>query len=73
MRAQSLPVSSRPPFDAGIIATIFTKELNGGEGVDASRLAVLELTGYLENYLLPHFDAATATFEHVMSIVLVRY
>ncbi len=32
---------------------------------------MLEVSQYLENYLWPHFDAATATREHVMSIMLM--
>ncbi|KAJ1440475.1 Intron-binding protein aquarius, N-terminal, partial [Sesbania bispinosa] len=32
---------------------------------------ILEVSQYLENYLWPHFDPLTATFEHVMSIILM--
>jgi hypothetical protein len=32
---------------------------------------LLEISQYLENYLWPHFDAATASFEHVMSMVMM--
>jgi hypothetical protein len=32
---------------------------------------LLEVSQYLENYLVPHFDPDSASFEHVMSIVLM--
>ncbi len=62
---------ARPPFDPDVVKNIYATELNGGKNVDSSRLMVLELTGFLENYLLPNFNAATASFEHIMCIILV--
>ncbi len=35
------------------------------------RVQLLEISQYLESYLWPHFDAATATPAHVMSILLM--
>lgn len=35
------------------------------------RVMILEVSQYLENYLLPNFDQETATFEHVMSMILM--
>ena len=32
---------------------------------------LLEISQYLENYLWPNFDAATASLEHIMSIILM--
>ncbi|KAG5008532.1 hypothetical protein JHK85_027074 [Glycine max] len=32
---------------------------------------ILEVSQYLENYLWPHFDPLAATFEHVMSIIIM--
>lgn len=32
---------------------------------------ILEVSQYLENYLWPYFDPETATFEHVMSMILM--
>uniref|UniRef100_A0A6N2JXI8 RNA helicase aquarius N-terminal domain-containing protein n=1 Tax=Salix viminalis TaxID=40686 RepID=A0A6N2JXI8_SALVM len=32
---------------------------------------ILEVSQYLENYLWPNFDPETATFEHVMSMILM--
>lgn len=32
---------------------------------------ILEVSQYLENYLWPYFDPLTATFEHVMSIIIM--
>ncbi len=72
LQAVSAGGAGRPAFDPSIITSIYHKELHGGKRVDPSRLVLLELTGFLENYLLPNFDAATASFEHVMCIILVR-
>ena len=54
------------------MSSVYKEHLNSGVGVDPSRLMILEFTGFLENYLWPHFDAAAATFEHIMCIMLVR-
>lgn len=35
------------------------------------RVMILEVSQYLENYLWPNFDPETATFEHVMSMILM--
>lgn len=32
---------------------------------------LLEVSQYLENYLWPNFDASTASYEHIMSILLM--
>jgi intron-binding protein aquarius len=60
------------PFDGDVIRSIYKKDLNNGVGASGNRLMILELTGFLEKYLLPNFDATTASFEHVMCIILVR-
>ena len=36
---------------------------------DRSRIQLLELSGYLENYLWLFFDAETASVEHILSII----
>lgn len=35
------------------------------------RVMILEVSQYLENYLWPNFDPDTASFEHVMSMILM--
>lgn len=35
------------------------------------RVMILEVSQYLENYLWPNFDPESATFEHVMSMILM--
>jgi hypothetical protein len=55
------------------VAYIYRGEL-GGESIRSPsfrRVMLLEVSQYLENYLWPNFDPETATFEHVMSIVLM--
>lgn len=55
-----------------MIQSIYNKDLNKGVGASGNHLMILELTGFLEKYLLPNFDSTTASFEHVMCIILVR-
>ena len=65
----------RPAFDAELVKRIYETELTVKEGqrktVPLQRVMILEVSQYLENYLFPNFDAETATFEHVMSIILM--
>ncbi|BBN15051.1 intron-binding protein aquarius [Marchantia polymorpha subsp. ruderalis] len=65
---------SKPVFSAELVDEIYRKELTlttGSKTVPLQRVMVLEISQYLENYLWPNFDPATATFEHVMSIILM--
>ena len=64
--------AKRPAFDPSVVEKIYATELGGGKEVAPDRAMLLEFSGYLESYLWPNFDAATATRAHVMSIVLVR-
>ncbi|CAI0461792.1 unnamed protein product [Linum tenue] len=61
-------------FDAELVKKIYETELKVSEGrkpVLLQRVMILEVSQYLENYLWPNFDPATATFEHVMSMILM--
>ncbi|KAL6878408.1 hypothetical protein ACP4OV_012578 [Aristida adscensionis] len=62
-------------FDAGLVREIYATELRvegrGRKTVPLHRVMILEVSQYLENYLWPHFDPAAASFEHVMSIILM--
>jgi intron-binding protein aquarius len=62
-------------FDADLVKEIYTTELRAeGQGrktVPLHRVMILEVSQYLENYLWPHFDPAEASFEHVISIILM--
>ncbi|KAG2495214.1 hypothetical protein HYH03_006820 [Edaphochlamys debaryana] len=62
-----------PPFKPELVKSIYRDELGGSSsrGPGFKRVMLLEISQYLENYLWPNFDAETATFEHVMSIVLM--
>jgi intron-binding protein aquarius len=66
-----------PPaaFDADLVKEIYTKELRvagrGRKTVPLQRVMILEVSQYLENYLWPHFDAEHASFEHIMSMILM--
>ncbi|XP_058724177.1 uncharacterized protein LOC131595734 isoform X2 [Vicia villosa] len=63
-------------FDPELVVKIYETELlvkegQGNKPVPLQRVMILEVSQYLENYLWPHFDPLTATFEHVMSIIIM--
>ncbi|PKA60044.1 Regulator of nonsense transcripts 1 like [Apostasia shenzhenica] len=61
-------------FDAELVKEIYETELlvsGGRKTVPLQRVMILEVSQYLENYLWPNFDAENATFEHVMSMILM--
>ncbi|KAG2449906.1 hypothetical protein HYH02_000012 [Chlamydomonas schloesseri] len=62
-----------PAFKPELVQTIYKEELGGASkrAPGHKRIMLLEISQYLENYLWPNFDAEKATFEHVMSIVLM--
>ncbi|GIL75166.1 hypothetical protein Vretimale_7780 [Volvox reticuliferus] len=62
-----------PAFKPKLVWSIYRDELGGASMRSPSfkRVMLLEVSQYLENYLWPNFDPETATFEHVMSIVLM--
>ncbi|XP_030532350.1 RNA helicase aquarius [Rhodamnia argentea] len=65
---------SRGPFDSALVKEIYETELvvkGGRKPVPLQRVMILEVSQYLENYLWPNFDPQTATFEHVMSMILM--
>ena len=60
-----------PQFRPDLVEKIYAAELGGGPTAQRlKRVMLLEISQYLENYLWPHFDAATATEAHVMSILV---
>jgi len=66
----ALAASDKPTFDPALVQRIYNEDLQQGR-CSQTRIVTLELSSYLELYLWPHFDAQTATFEHVMSIILM--
>lgn len=61
-------------FNADLVIEIYKTELKvarGNKSVPLQRAMVLEISQYLEKYLWPNFDAEKATYEHVMSIILM--
>ncbi len=61
-----------PPFRPDLVEKIYAAELGGGAATQRlKRVMLLEISQYLENYLWPNFDAATATPQHVLSILLM--
>jgi intron-binding protein aquarius len=71
----SKAISSKAPpaFQPQLVASIYKDELSGGSDAPPAlkRVMLLEVSQYLENYLWPNFDPATASFEHIMSIILM--
>ncbi|KAK9283494.1 hypothetical protein L1049_011740 [Liquidambar formosana] len=64
----------KKPFDPELVKQIYDTELlvkGGLKPVPLQRVMILEVSQYLENYLWPNFDPETATFEHVMSMILM--
>lgn len=61
-----------PAFQPELVVSLYNDELGGKEGTPLvlKRIMLLEVSQYLENYLWPHFTA-DASFEHVMSIILM--
>ena len=62
-----------PAFQPELVKSIYNEELGGRSERSPAlkRIMMLEVSQYLENYLWPNFDASTASFEHVMSIILM--
>lgn len=61
-------------FSADLVKEIYETELlvkSGRKTVPLQRVMILEVSQYLENYLWPNFDPETASFEHVMSMILM--
>lgn len=68
-------------FDADLVKEIYRVELKvrataagkeeGRKTVPLQRVMILEVSRYLENYLWPNFETEAASFEHVMSIILM--
>ncbi|OIW01887.1 hypothetical protein TanjilG_31069 [Lupinus angustifolius] len=66
--------TAKKPFDSELVRKMYETELLVKEGqkpVPLQRVMILEVSQYLENYLWPNFDPKSATFEHVMSMVLM--
>nr|XP_027114072.1 RNA helicase aquarius-like [Coffea arabica] len=66
--------SAKKPFSPQLVKEIYDNELTvkgGRKSVPLQRVMILEVSQYLENYLWPNFDPETATFEHVMSMILM--
>ncbi|KAI4384634.1 hypothetical protein MLD38_002757 [Melastoma candidum] len=64
----------KKPFDADLVREIYETEVKvsgGRKTVSLQRVMILEVSQYLENYLWPNFAAESATFEHVMSMILM--
>ena len=59
-------------FDAALVETIYNQELGGGkQEPPPRRVALLELSQYLENYLWRGYHPESATPVHILSIVLM--
>ncbi|CAL8471736.1 g11278 [Coccomyxa elongata] len=60
-----------PSFRPELVTEVYKRELGGSSThpPKLKRVMLLEISQYLENYLWPHFDAASASHAHVMSIM----
>ncbi|KAK2717182.1 hypothetical protein QYM36_007331, partial [Artemia franciscana] len=57
-------------YNPDIVEDIYMLELRGSN-FSTRRIMMLEFSQYLENYLWPNFDPATASQAHVMSIIIM--
>lgn len=67
-------MEEKKPFDPDVVREIYETELlvkKERKPVPLQRVMILEVSQYLENYLWPNFDPEAATFEHVMSMILM--
>ncbi|XP_021945490.1 RNA helicase aquarius [Folsomia candida] len=56
------------PFDQSVVDDLYINEVVQSS-FHTRRIALLEISQYLENYLWPNFDPANSTFSHIMSMV----
>ncbi|XP_026437772.1 RNA helicase aquarius-like [Papaver somniferum] len=63
------------PYNPDLVKEIYESELSVKQGhnkiVSLQRVSILEVSRYLEYYLCPNFDPDSASFEHVMSMILM--
>lgn len=73
LASENWSVGSSVGFSQELVSEIYASELKGIEGrmPVPQRIALLEVSQYLERYLWPNFDAATATSEHLLSILML--
>jgi intron-binding protein aquarius len=58
-------------FDPKIIEDIYYQQLVAQDDFNTSKIMLLELSLYLENYLWPNFNAEKSTHAHLISIMLM--
>lgn len=71
--AAALGSEQQPAFQPELVQQIYKEHLGGAAGQPPGlrKVMLLEISQYLENYLWPNFDAANATPQHVLSILLM--
>ncbi|KAF9919175.1 hypothetical protein FBU30_011136 [Linnemannia zychae] len=62
--------STASEFDAQLIDRVYNEEL-AKNNFTVAKLALLEVSQYLEKYLWPHYDPSQSSITHVLSIVLM--
>jgi len=69
--SEARSAAAPPPFRPDLVDKVNAAELGGGPAPQKlKRVMLLEISQYLENYLLPHFDAEASTDAHIMSILV---
>ncbi|KAL0413595.1 UNVERIFIED_CONTAM: RNA helicase aquarius [Sesamum radiatum] len=72
--ARTADSGPKKPFSPDLVNEIYYTELTvkgGRKPVPLQRVMILEVSQYLENYLWPNFSPEAASFEHVMSMILM--
>ncbi|KAL5235350.1 hypothetical protein ACI65C_002760 [Semiaphis heraclei] len=68
--APNLESNQYLPYDAKVVENIYNEEIYKSN-FSVRRIMILEFSQFLENYLWPNYNAANATFAHMMSIVIM--
>jgi len=62
-----------PAFQPDLVASVYREELGGDSDTPPAlkRVMQLEMSQFLENCLWPNFKPDTASYEHIMAIILM--
>jgi intron-binding protein aquarius len=67
----ALASGAAPAFDAALVEKVYQQELGGGEAPAPRRVALLELSQYLENYLWPGLQPEGASAAALLSVAMM--
>lgn len=74
MAKKHWPANGAVDFQSEVVVKVYEEYLSkppSSKRTTADPLSALEVSGYLERYLLPHFDAQASPWVHAMSVVML--